>query len=122
MVRFGNVLGSQGSVIPLFKSQIENGGPLVITHPDMTRYFMLIEEAVQLVLQAAIMVDGDQGDGGDDDLRLAGGQASNTFVLEMGRPVSIVELAQRMIDFYWKDQAQIHRRGVLRPASGREAR
>jgi FlaA1/EpsC-like NDP-sugar epimerase len=102
VVRFGNVLGSQGSVIPLFKSQIESGGPLVITHPDMTRYFMLIEEAVQLVLQAAIMVDGDSG----GDAGLAGGQALNAFVLEMGQPVPIVELAQRMLDFYWKDQAK----------------
>jgi FlaA1/EpsC-like NDP-sugar epimerase len=107
-VRFGNVLGSQGSVIPIFKSQIENGGPLVITHPDMTRYFMLIEEAVQLVLQAAIMLD----DAGVDEER-----SLNTFVLEMGNPVSIVDLAQRMIDFYWKDDT--HSLGVefsgLRP-------
>ena len=96
-VRFGNVLGSQGSVIPIFKSQIENGGPLVITHPEMTRYFMLIEEAVQLLLQAAIMLD---DDGVDTERSL------NTFVLEMGDPVSITELAQRMIDFYWKDQTR----------------
>ncbi len=107
-VRFGNVLGSQGSVIPIFKSQIEAGGPLVITHPDMSRYFMLIEEAVQLVLQAAIMLDED----GFDRRR-----SLNTFILEMGSPVSIVDLAQRMIDFYWKDEA--HSLGVefsgLRP-------
>lgn len=96
-VRFGNVLGSRGSVIPIFKSQIENGGPLVITHPEMTRYFMLIEEAVQLLLQAAIMLD---EDGFDRERTL------NTFVLEMGDPVPIIELAQRMIDFYWKDQAR----------------
>ena len=96
-VRFGNVLGSQGSVIPIFRSQIENGGPLVITHPEMTRYFMLIEEAVQLVLQAAIMLD-------DTDRVQA--RSLNTFVLEMGNPVSIVDLAQRMIDFYWKDEAR----------------
>ncbi len=96
-MRFGNVLGSQGSVIPIFKSQIENGGPLVITHPDMTRYFMLIEEAVQLVLQAAIMLDENR-----DRHR----RSLNTFVLEMGNPVSIVDLAQRMIDFYWKDEAR----------------
>ena len=94
-VRFGNVLGSQGSVIPIFKSQIESGGPVVITHPEMTRYFMLIEEAVQLVLQAAIMVD----DAVPDSLC-----SLDTFVLEMGDPVPIVELAQRMIEFYWKDQ------------------
>lgn len=94
-VRFGNVLGSQGSVIPIFKSQIESGGPLVITHPEMTRYFMLIEEAVQLVLQAAIMVDDPVPDGL---------HSLDTFVLEMGDPVPIVELAQRMIEFYWKDQ------------------
>ncbi len=96
-VRFGNVLGSQGSVIPIFKSQIESGGPLVITHPEMTRYFMLIEEAVQLVLQAAVMLD---ENGYDQELSL------NTFVLEMGDPVPIIEVAQRMIDFYWKDQAR----------------
>jgi FlaA1/EpsC-like NDP-sugar epimerase len=93
-VRFGNVLGSQGSVIPIFKSQIESGGPLVITHPDMTRYFMLIEEAVQLVLQAAIMSEECCGDNR---------RSLSTYVLEMGDPVSIVDLAQRMIDFYWKD-------------------
>ncbi len=107
-VRFGNVLGSQGSVIPIFKSQIESGGPLIITHPDMTRYFMLIEEAVQLVLQAAIMVD-------DEEASLEG--CLNTFILEMGNPVSIVDLAQRMIDFYWNDER--HSLGVefsgLRP-------
>jgi FlaA1/EpsC-like NDP-sugar epimerase len=96
-VRFGNVLGSQGSVIPIFKSQIENGGPLVITHPEMTRYFMLIEEAVQLVLQAAIMLDDTDGDRE---------RSLHTFVLEMGAPVSIIDLAQRMIDFYWKDEAR----------------
>jgi FlaA1/EpsC-like NDP-sugar epimerase len=96
-VRFGNVLGSQGSVIPVFKGQIESGGPLVITHPDMTRYFMLIEEAVQLVLQAAIMVD---------DPVPAGLHSLDTFVLEMGDPVPIIELAQRMIEFYWKDQSK----------------
>lgn len=96
-VRFGNVLGSQGSVIPIFKSQIESGGPLVITHPDMTRYFMLIEEAVQLVIQAAMMID---EDGVDRDRGL------HTFVLEMGDPVAIIELAQKMIDFYWKDHSR----------------
>jgi len=93
-VRFGNVLGSQGSVIPIFKNQIESGGPLTITHPGMTRYFMLIEEAVQLVLQAAIMMN--DGFAEDQD-------GLDTFVLEMGCPVSIVELAQRMIEFYWTD-------------------
>jgi FlaA1/EpsC-like NDP-sugar epimerase len=102
VVRFGNVLGSQGSVIPLFKNQIENGGPVIITHPDMTRYFMLIEEAVQLVLQAAIMV-GDEQEGRG---RRNGSPPLNTFVLEMGNPVPIVELAQRMIDFYWRDEAR----------------
>jgi FlaA1/EpsC-like NDP-sugar epimerase len=96
-VRFGNVLGSQGSVIPIFRSQIEAGGPVTITHPDMTRYFMLIEEAVQLVLQAAIMLE----ENGLDQER-----GINTFILEMGNPVSIVDLAQRMIDFYWKDEAR----------------
>ncbi|ROM71247.1 hypothetical protein BK654_09425 [Pseudomonas brassicacearum] len=80
MVRFGNVLGSSGSVIPLFHSQIKSGGPLTVTHPKITRYFMTIPEAAQLVIQA-----GSMGQGGD------------VFVLDMGEPVRIVELAQKMI-------------------------
>jgi FlaA1/EpsC-like NDP-sugar epimerase len=97
VVRFGNVLGSQGSVIPVFKGQIEGGGPVVITHPEMTRFFMLIEEAVQLVLQAAIMLD-DEG--------MAEAFNQDTFILDMGEPVSIVDLAHKMIEFYWKDQSK----------------
>ena len=80
MVRFGNVLGSSGSVIPLFHKQIKSGGPLTVTHPKITRYFMTIPEAAQLVIQA-----GSMGQGGD------------VFVLDMGEPVKIVELAERMV-------------------------
>jgi FlaA1/EpsC-like NDP-sugar epimerase len=87
IVRFGNVLGSSGSVVPLFRSQINSGGPVTVTHPEVTRYFMTIPEAAQLVIQAGAM-------------NTNSGQMSKgtVYVLDMGEPVKIIDLAQRMIE------------------------
>jgi FlaA1/EpsC-like NDP-sugar epimerase len=78
--RFGNVLGSNGSVIPMFKKQIENGGPVTVTHPEITRYFMTIPESCRLVMEAGVM-----GEGGE------------IFIFDMGKPIKIYDLAKKMV-------------------------
>lgn len=94
-VRFGNVLGSSGSVIPKFKAQIEKGGPITVTHPEITRYFMLIPEACELVLQTGAI-----------------GKNGELFILDMGVPIHIVDLAKKMIKLSGKSEVEIEFTGL----------
>jgi FlaA1/EpsC-like NDP-sugar epimerase len=98
-VRFGNVLGSSGSVIPIFRRQIERGGPVTVTHPEMSRFFMTIPEAVTLVVQAGAM-----------------GGRGQVYVLDMGQPVKIVDLARQMIELSGHTEDEIEIRFVGRRA------
>lgn len=93
--RFGNVLGSNGSVVPLFKEQIKNGGPITVTHPDIIRFFMLIPEACKLVLEAGTM-----------------GKGGEIFVFDMGDPVKIADLARRMIQLSGAKNIEIQYTGL----------
>ena len=93
--RFGNVLGSNGSVIPIFREQIRNGGPVTVTHPDIIRFFMLIPEACKLVLEAGTM-----------------GKGGEIFVFDMGKPVRIVDLAKRMISLSGAQDIEIKFTGL----------
>ncbi|EAK4827984.1 UDP-N-acetylglucosamine 4,6-dehydratase (configuration-retaining), partial [Campylobacter coli] len=96
-VRFGNVLGSSGSVIPKFKAQIANNEPLTLTHPDIVRYFMLVSEAVQLVLQAGAIAKGGE-----------------LFVLDMGEPVKIMDLAKKMLILSNREDLEVKITGLRR--------
>ena len=103
-MRFGNVLDSAGSVVPLFREQIRRGGPVTVTDPDVTRYFMTIPEACLLILQAAAI-----------------GAQQAVYTLDMGEPVPIRVLAEQMIRLAGKQPGKRRRHRVHRPAPGREA-
>jgi FlaA1/EpsC-like NDP-sugar epimerase len=112
-VRFGNVLGSSGSVVPIFKRQIERGGPVTVTDERMTRYFMTIPEAVQLIIRSGSLA----GDGNDDGPAERASTAS-VFVLDMGEPVRIVDLARAMIELSGLDPDRDIAIEITRPRPG----
>ncbi len=129
-VRFGNVLGSTGSVVPLFRRQLERGGPLTVTHPEMQRYFMTVREAVGLVLQASVLgaarqaadqgsADGGAGDGESADQDWLAREAGGIFVLDMGEPVRIVDLARQMIRLAGLQPAETADADLAHPVPGR---